>query len=190
MTTAYRYGESATRTPVLLLCDQFLGRATSRLTFVVISIDRWHLPARPLNNRLETQELRIYHINSEKEYAYKWHSCSGGPRACETSRLPHFLDSRLTDGGEVVSLTRRPPFTPSKIHSTHWYDPRAIVRLEEFDQFKNPTTSSGIKPATFRLDIMPQPTMLPHMPNSFSSGGTWLLAGWDMKSRKKPSTNN
>jgi hypothetical protein len=23
------------------------------------------------------------------------------------SRLPHFLDNRLTDGGEVVSLTRR-----------------------------------------------------------------------------------
>jgi hypothetical protein len=27
------------------------------------------------------------------------------------SRLPHFPDSRLTDGGKVVSLTRRPPFT-------------------------------------------------------------------------------
>jgi hypothetical protein len=25
----------------------------------------------------------------------------------ETSRLPHFLDNRLTDGGEVVSLTRQ-----------------------------------------------------------------------------------
>jgi hypothetical protein len=31
---------------------------------------------------------------------------------CVTSRLPHFLDSQLTDGVEVVSLTRRPPFTP------------------------------------------------------------------------------
>jgi hypothetical protein len=38
----------------------------------------------------------------------------GGAQGCETSRLPHFLDSRLTDGGEVVSLTRRPPFTPKK----------------------------------------------------------------------------
>jgi hypothetical protein len=27
------------------------------------------------------------------------------------SRLPHFLDSLLMDGGEVVSLTCRPPFT-------------------------------------------------------------------------------
>jgi hypothetical protein len=36
----------------------------------------------------------------------------GGPYGCETSELPHFLDNRLTDGGEVVSLTRWPPFTP------------------------------------------------------------------------------
>jgi hypothetical protein len=35
-----------------------------------------------------------------------------GPYGCETSRLPHFLDNRLTDGGKVVSLTRPPPFTP------------------------------------------------------------------------------
>jgi hypothetical protein len=28
---------------------------------------------------------------------------SGGPQGFETSRLPHFVDSRLTDGGEVVS---------------------------------------------------------------------------------------
>jgi hypothetical protein len=31
-----------------------------------------------------------------------------GPYGCETSRFQHFLDSRLTDGDEVVSLTRRP----------------------------------------------------------------------------------
>jgi hypothetical protein len=31
-----------------------------------------------------------------------------GLYVCETSRLPHFLDHRLTDGGEVVRLTRRP----------------------------------------------------------------------------------
>jgi hypothetical protein len=32
----------------------------------------------------------------------------GGPYVCKTSRLPHFLDNRLTDGGDVLSLTRRP----------------------------------------------------------------------------------
>jgi hypothetical protein len=31
----------------------------------------------------------------------------GGPQGCETSRLSHFLDSRFTDRGEVVSLTRQ-----------------------------------------------------------------------------------
>jgi hypothetical protein len=42
----------------------------------------------------------------------------GGPKGCETLRIPHFLDSRLTDGGEVVSLTRRPSFTPQE---DSWY---------------------------------------------------------------------
>jgi hypothetical protein len=41
-----------------------------------------------------------------------------GPLGCETSRLPHFLDSRLTGGGKVVSPTRRPPFTPQE---DFWY---------------------------------------------------------------------
>jgi hypothetical protein len=44
----------------------------------------------------------------------------GGPSGCETSRIPHFLHSRLTDGGEAVGLTRRPSFTPSKIPGTHF----------------------------------------------------------------------
>jgi hypothetical protein len=41
-----------------------------------------------------------------------------GPYCCETSRLQHFLDNRLTDGGKVVSLKRRPPFTPQE---DSWY---------------------------------------------------------------------
>jgi hypothetical protein len=42
----------------------------------------------------------------------------GGPQGCETSRLSYFLDNRLTDGGEVVSLTRRRPITPQE---DFWY---------------------------------------------------------------------
>jgi hypothetical protein len=44
-------------------------------------------------------------------------------------RITHFLDNRLTDGFEVVSLTRCVPFSPRKIPGTR-VDPRAIVRLE------------------------------------------------------------
>jgi hypothetical protein len=47
----------------------------------------------------------------------------------ETSRLPHFLDNRLTDG---------------------LIDPRAIVKLERLSELKNPMTS-GIETATLRL---------------------------------------
>jgi hypothetical protein len=42
----------------------------------------------------------------------------GGPQGCEMLRVPHYLDNRITDGGEVVSLTRRPPFTPQ---DDSWY---------------------------------------------------------------------
>jgi hypothetical protein len=33
----------------------------------------------------------------------------------------HFLNNRLTDGGEVVSPTLRPPFTPRVIPGSHFY---------------------------------------------------------------------
>jgi hypothetical protein len=35
-------------------------------------------------------------------------------------RIPHFLENRLTEDGEVVSLMRRPLFTPRKIPGTHF----------------------------------------------------------------------
>jgi hypothetical protein len=43
-----------------------------------------------------------------------------GPWGSERSRLLHLLGSRLTDGGEIVSLTCRPSFTPRKISGTHF----------------------------------------------------------------------
>jgi hypothetical protein len=80
----------------------------------------------------------------------------GGPKDCETSRLLHFPNNRLTDGGEVVSLKRRTvtlyPLLPLILISVRgWLDPRAIVRLEGLRQLKNPTALSGIEPVTFRL---------------------------------------
>jgi hypothetical protein len=38
----------------------------------------------------------------------------GGQYDCETSRLSHFLDSRLKDGGEVVSLTSQAIFVTGR----------------------------------------------------------------------------
>jgi hypothetical protein len=36
----------------------------------------------------------------------------GGPQGCKRLWLPHYLDKRLTDGGKVVSPTRRTHFAP------------------------------------------------------------------------------
>jgi hypothetical protein len=63
--------------------------------------------------------------------------------------FPHFLN-RLTDVGEIVSFTLRSLFTPRKI-LLKAESISAIVRLEGLGQLKNPVTSSGIEPATFRL---------------------------------------
>jgi hypothetical protein len=35
----------------------------------------------------------------------------GGPYCCEMSRILYFVDIRLTDRGEIISITRRPSFT-------------------------------------------------------------------------------
>jgi hypothetical protein len=51
------------------------------------------------------------------------------------------LDTRLTDGGKVVRLKRRLPFTPRRIPGTHlfrsWVNPRVIARLEGLGKLKN-----------------------------------------------------
>jgi hypothetical protein len=42
------------------------------------------------------------------------------PLGSKTSRLPYFVDSRLTDDGEVVSLTLLLPFTLWKFRGTRF----------------------------------------------------------------------
>ena len=40
----------------------------------------------------------------------------------ETLRFPHYLDNRLKNGGKIVSLKRRPRFTPQKNYLINsWY---------------------------------------------------------------------
>jgi hypothetical protein len=44
-----------------------------------------------------------------------------GPQSCETL-VPHYLDNFLKDGGKVVSLMRRPRFTPQENYLINsWY---------------------------------------------------------------------
>jgi hypothetical protein len=59
----------------------------------------------------------------------------GGPYGCQTSRLPHFLENRLTDGDEDVSLMGRSTFTHQEVSSYSFLlkaesNPSAILRLE------------------------------------------------------------
>jgi hypothetical protein len=65
-------------------------------------------------------DCKLEHDEEDRGKAKKKKNVTGrgGPWGCETSRHPHFLVNRLTDGGEVVSLTRRPPFTPQE---DSWY---------------------------------------------------------------------
>jgi hypothetical protein len=60
----------------------------------------------------------------------------------EAHRVVRLLYNRLTDGGELVSLTQE----------DSWYS--FLLEAEStpgLGKLKNPVTSSGIEPATFRL---------------------------------------
>jgi hypothetical protein len=74
-------------------------------------------------------------------------------------RIPHCLDSRLTDGGKVVSAKHPPHFTIPKHYYEYFYvsgthfrkrlsKPQGLVGPEGLGKFKK-ITSSGIKSATF-----------------------------------------
>jgi hypothetical protein len=70
------------------------------------------------------------------------------PWGCETSWLQHFLDNWLTDGGEVVRLTRRPSFTHRMIPGTHFSSRlsrhQGHIEARRIRSIENPMTSSGI----------------------------------------------
>jgi hypothetical protein len=84
------------------------------------------------------------------------------------SRLLHFLDNRLTDGGEVVSLMRWLPFTIRKIPRTSFCQrlgqPQShsaagkIRTIEKTNDIRNRTRD------LLACSIVPQPTTLSHAP--------------------------
>jgi hypothetical protein len=69
-----------------------------------------------LEHQLAVQNL--YYNGSTIKVVAMPLTCIGGPLGCETSRLPHFLDSQLTDSGEVVSFMFRLPSYPQE---DSWY---------------------------------------------------------------------
>jgi hypothetical protein len=91
------------------------------------------------------QKGKLYHCNRR-----------GGLYNCEALRPSHFLDSRLTDGSQIVRL-----YAPTALctQNDSWYPflleaesaPEPIVRLEGLDNFESPSTLGRIEPATFRL---------------------------------------
>jgi hypothetical protein len=73
-------------------------------------------------------------------------------------RIPHYINNRLTDGGEAASVRRRRHFPETflflllvLIPVRRSVNPRVIIRLEELGKLKKLMTSSGFEPETFRL---------------------------------------
>ena len=80
-------------------------------------------------------------------------------RPSVAQRVPGGLGSQISwhsahEGGEVVSLTHRPPLPSGMflvlIFTRGWVDPRAMIWLEGMS-LKNPVTPPGIDPGTVRL---------------------------------------
>jgi hypothetical protein len=72
----------------------------------------------------------------------------------ETSKLPHFLENQLTDGDEIVSLTRQ--LAALYPQEDFWCSllleaESTPGQLEGLGQLRNPVNSLGIEPMTFHL---------------------------------------
>jgi hypothetical protein len=84
-------------------------------------------------------------------------------------RFPHFLDNQLTDGGDVVNLTHRPPFTSRKIPGTHFWQrlrrPQghsAAGRIRSVEKSNDLIVNRNRDLPACR--IVPQPSTLPRAP--------------------------
>jgi hypothetical protein len=89
------------------------------------------------------------------------------------SNLPHFLNNRLTDGGEVVSLMRRRPLPPGRflalIYVRSRVNSRATERLEGLGKLKKSNDLIGDRTHDLpACSIVPQLTTLPRAPPGIS----------------------
>jgi hypothetical protein len=80
---------------------------------------------------------------------------------CKTLRTPHFLDNRLTDGGEAVRLTSRPHLTPQDnplcSFVRGWVTPNVIARLEGLGKLKEiilPHPNSNPRPSNTGIFLL------------------------------------
>jgi hypothetical protein len=90
---------------------------------------RYIAPVRIIMALNHIHDLRTYvfilwisgnHVEKKSKVKKMGANRSWRPTGCDTSRLPHFLHNRPTDGAKFVSLTRRPLFTPRKIPAAHF----------------------------------------------------------------------
>jgi hypothetical protein len=123
------------------------------------------------NEEGNCEEWKIRKWNKVKKKKSKANPVTGreGPWRCEMSRLSHFLDNRLTDNGEVVSLTLRPPFTPKE---NSWYsfllEAESTPGLCAARKIRSIEKSNGVIGNRTRdlptCSIVPKPTTLPRVP--------------------------
>jgi hypothetical protein len=94
-------------------------------------------------------------------------------------RIPHCLGSRLTDGGKVVSLTRRPLPTPQKhcfpSPGTHFCsrlsEPQGIVRQQALGRLKCRCNSTQLRAVYTTTNVFTHPvSTMPESPTPCTSG--------------------
>jgi hypothetical protein len=76
-------------------------------------MDSWEISAKGIKSLINILAIRV--INAKMLYnVFKGNAVfvTGRVETCETSRHLLLLDSRLTDRCKLISLTRRPLFTP------------------------------------------------------------------------------
>jgi hypothetical protein len=111
-----------------VLCKVLRSWITSKLLRrLALNAERFFMVSSVANERFKNRgEQSSSLLPATSQYGHSWHRSLLGPMAIylfnvETFFLPFFRCSsfdRLTDGGKVVSLTCRPPFTPQE---DSWY---------------------------------------------------------------------